>query len=123
MRKLELRDVIAATRLITAMDIKEEFKSLAVKLNDFNKKKHSEAELDASRMSFGIDMWWIILSGASKKRIESDLYALISSLIDVPAEDVPKMAPDELISTFKEKVEVKEFANFFKRALQSMMQS
>lgn len=123
MRKLELRDVIAATRLITAMDIKEDFKSLAVELNNFNKKEHSELELDDSRMRFGIDIMWIILSGASKKRIESDLYALISSIIDVPAERVPKMGPEELISAFKEKVEVEEFINFFKRALQSMMQN
>ena len=121
MRKLELRDVVAMTRLITSMDIKEDFKTLAVGLNNFNKEEHSEAELDEAKMRFGIDAWWIILSGASKKRIESDLYALISSVIDVPAEEIPKMSPEGLISAFKEKVEVEEFANFIKRALQSML--
>ena len=108
MRKLELRDVIAMTRLITAMDIKEDFKTLAVGLNNFNKENHSEAELDEGRMSFGIDALWIILSGASKKRIESQLYEFISSVIDVPANEVSKMNPDALLHMIKENVEVKE---------------
>ena len=123
MRGLELRDVVAMSRMIAEMDIKEDVKKTVVDLYDFNQKKHSEAESKAAQVRFGVDILWIIMAGASKKRIESQLYEFIATVIDVPATEVAKMSPDVLLTTIKENVEVKEFTNFFKSAVRSMMQS
>ena len=123
MRGLELRDIVAMSRMIADMDIKEDVKKTVMDLYEFNQKKHSDAETEAAKMRFGVDIMWIIMAGASKKRIESQLYEFISSIIDVPANEVSKMSPDALITTIKENVEVKEFTNFFKSAVRSMMQN
>lgn len=123
MRGLELRDIVSMSRMIAEMDIKEDIKKTVMDLYEFNQKKHSEAEAEAAKMRFGVDIIWIIMAGASKKRIESQLYEFISSVIDVPANEVSKMNPDALLQMIKENVEVKEFTNFFKSAVRSMMQS
>lgn len=123
MRGLELRDVIIATRMITEMDIKEDLKNIVVAAYAFNAQEHEEDEKEAFRLRFGIDLWWILLSGASKKRIESDLFSFIGSLIAAEPEDVSKMKVQDLVLSFKEKVDMKEFVTFFKNAVQSMMQN
>lgn len=123
MRGLELRDVIIATRMITEMDIKEDLKNIVVAASAFNAQEHEKDEKEAFKLRFGIDLWWILLSGASKKRIESDLFSFIGSLIEAEPEDVAKMKVQDLVLSFKEKVDMKEFVAFFKNAVQSMMQN
>ena len=104
MRNLQTQDVFAFVRLIDEVGIKNELKTLIMN-------KNSVAEL--TQESFGYDLIFALISGASKKKAEEALYEFFANIMEIAPDDIRVMEPTEFLEKAVKVADPEKWKNFF----------
>ncbi len=104
MRNLETQDVFAFVRLIDEVGIKDELKTLIMSKDKMT---------DLTQESFGYDLIFTLISGASKKKAEEALYEFFSGIMEIDKEVIRHMEPTEFIESAIKIADVEKWKNFF----------
>lgn len=108
MRNLTTKDVFAMSRIITKMDIKDELRKLA------------ENSGGQARLDVGIDIFMVLLTRASSKAVENDIYEFLGSVLETTPEAVADMNPNALIESLTGP-ESGEWKDFFMKVQKLIM--
>lgn len=103
MRGLELQDVFSMARIISKIDIADEIKAMAEKINDKNTK-------DAERA--GIEFLFRLIGKASTKETEKEIYSFLADVLEVKIDDLRHMKPTAFVDLMKG-ADVAEWKDFF----------
>jgi len=104
MRNLETQDIFAFVRLIDEVGIKDELKTLIMSKDKMT---------DLTAESFGYDLMFTLISGASKKKAEEALYEFFSGIMEVPVDDIRHMDAVEFIESALKVADVEKWKSFF----------
>lgn len=104
MRNLQTQDIFAFVRLIDEVGIKDEIKTLIMS-------KDSIGEI--TQESFGYDMVFTLVSGASQKRAEEALYEFFSGIMECSPDEIRTMEPTEFIEKAIECADIEKWKSFF----------
>lgn len=104
MRNLQTQDVFAFVRLIDEVGIKDDLKKLILS-------KDSIKEL--TQESFGYDLIFTLISGASKKKAEQALYEFFAPLMEKTPDEVRIMEPTDFIESVIKVADVEKWKSFF----------
>lgn len=111
MRNLQTQDVFAFVRLIDEVGIKDELKTLIMSKDKMT---------DLTQESFGYDLIFTMISGASKKKAEEALYEFFANILECDKEDVRTMEPTEFIEKAIQVAEVEKWKRFFESVAKLM---
>lgn len=104
MRNLGNEDIFAIGRILSKANLKEEIKKLTLD-NNFKTEKDME--------KLGFDLIFTFLVSCSDRAVETEIYQLISSLLECEIEEVKKMNPIETFNKLKEVADWSEWQTFF----------
>ena len=104
MRNLQTQDIFAFVRLIDEVGIKDELKTLIM-----SKDKMS----DLTQESFGYDIVFTLVSGASKKKAEEALYEFFANIMECDTDTIKTMEPTEFIEKAIKVADVEKWKSFF----------
>ncbi len=104
MRNLETGDVFAFVRLIDEVGIKDQLKNLIMS-------KDSVADLTAE--SFGYDLIFALIEGASKKKAEDAIYEFFGGIMEVSPDELRHSDPTEFLENILKIADVEKWQNFF----------
>lgn len=111
MRNLQTQDVFAFVRLIDEVGIKDELKALIMSKDKMT---------DLTQESFGYDLIFTMISGASKKKAEEALYEFFANILECDKEDVRTMEPTEFIEKAIQVADVEKWKRFFESVAKLM---
>lgn len=111
MRKLETRDIFAGARIVAAVGVKEELKKMALS----QKEKGKKAE------DVGFDLIYTIFEKAAQVGVEYKIYEFLGNLFEVTPEEVASLDPCDCLDKIEEVATMKQWKDFFSRAV-SLMQ-
>lgn len=111
MRNLQTQDVFAFVRLIDEVGIKDELKTLIMSKDKMT---------DLTQESFGYDLIFTMISGASKKKAEKALYEFFANILECDKEDVRTMEPTEFIEKAIQVADVEKWKRFFESVAKLM---
>lgn len=111
MRNLQTQDVFAFVRLIDEVGIKDELKTLILSKDKMT---------DLTQESFGYDLIFTMISGASKKKAEEALYEFFANILECDKEDVRTMEPTEFIEKAIQVADVEKWKRFFESVAKLM---
>jgi hypothetical protein len=111
MRNLQTQDIFAFVRMIDEVGIKDQLKELVMS-------KDNIAELTAE--SFGYDLLFTLLEGASKKKAEESIYEFFSNIMECPKDDIRQMEPTEFLENVLKIADVEKWKSFFTSAAKLM---
>lgn len=111
MRNLQTQDVFAFVRLIDEVGIKDELKTLIMSKDKMT---------DLTQESFGYDLIFTMISGASKKKAEEALYEFFANILECDKEDVRTMEPTEFIEKAIQIADVEKWKRFFESVAKLM---
>lgn len=111
MRNLQTQDVFAFVRLIDEVGIKDELKTLIMSKDKMT---------DLTQESFGYDLIFTMISGASKKKAEEALYEFFANILECDKEDVKTMEPTEFIEKAIQVADVEKWKRFFESVAKLM---
>lgn len=104
MRSLQTQDVFAFVRLIDEVGIKDELKELILSKDSIK---------DLTQESFGYDLLFTLISGASKKKSEEMLYEFFANILEVDKETIRTMDPTEFLEKAIKAADPEKWKNFF----------
>ena len=104
MRKLETGDVFAFVRLIDDVGIKDQLKELILSKDDIQ---------SLTEESFGFDLLFALIDGASKKKSEDALYEFFAPIMEVEKEEIRHMDPVDFLQMIMEIADMEKWKNFF----------
>ena len=104
MRNLQTQDIFAFVRLIDEVGIKDELKTLIMS---------KDTIADITSESFGYDMVFTLVSGASKKKAEEALYEFFANIMECSPDEIRTMEPTEFIEKAIKVADVEKWKNFF----------
>lgn len=104
MRNLTTRDIFSMSRIVTKMGIKEELRRLA------------DTSTAQSKLDVGIDIFMAIITKASTKEAENEIYAFLGSVLDTTPEAIADMDPNKLIESLTGP-ESEQWKDFFMKVL------
>lgn len=108
MRKMMMKDVFRAARLITKAGIKEELKKIVTK-DDYKDK-----------LEGGMDLVSVVISGMSNEKLEKELYEFAADILECKPEDIETSDPIELVERFRNDEGHESWADFFTRVMKLM---
>lgn len=111
MRSLQTKDIFAFVRLIDEVGIKEELKSLILSKDSLK---------DITQESFGYDMIFTLISGASKKKAEEALYEFFGGLFEIDKDKVGELEPTDFFQKVIEVADVEKWKSFFESVAKLM---
>lgn len=111
MRNLQTQDVFAFVRLIDEVGIKDELKTLIMSKDKMT---------DLTQESFGYDLIFTMISGASKKKAEEALYEFFANILECDKENVRTMEPTEFIEKAIQVADVEKWKRFFESVAKLM---
>ena len=104
MRNLQTQDIFAFVRLIDEVGIKDELKTLIMSKDKMT---------DLTQESFGYDMVFTLISGASKRKAEEALYEFFANIMECDKEEIRTMEPTEFIEKAIKVADVEKWKSFF----------
>lgn len=104
MRNLQTQDIFAFVRLIDEVGIKDELKTLIMS---------KDTIADITSESFGYDMVFTLVSGASKKKAEEALYEFFANIMECSPDEIRTMEPTEFIEKAIKVADVEKWKSFF----------
>ncbi len=104
MRSLQTQDVFAFVRLIDEVGIKDELKELILS---------KDSVKDLTQESFGYDLIFTLISGASKKKSEEMLYEFFANILETDKEKIRTMDPTEFLEQAIKAADPEKWKNFF----------
>lgn len=112
MRQLVTRDIFSMARIITKANLKDEFRRII-----------RESEAGETKMNLGIDLMLGIISSASSKAVENDIYAFLADILESTPDDIANSDPDLLISRLTTDDGSKQWKDFFSKLAKWMQRS
>lgn len=104
MRNLQTQDIFAFVRLIDEVGIKDELKTLIMS---------KDKMADLTQESFGYDIVFTLVSGASKKKAEEALYEFFANIMECDTDTIRTMEPTEFIEKAIKVADVEKWKSFF----------
>lgn len=104
MRNLQTQDIFAFVRLIDEVGIKDELKKLILS---------KDSIADITTESFGYDLIFTLIEGASKKKAEEALYEFFSNIIEKSKEELRTMDAVDFIETIIKVADPEKWKSFF----------
>lgn len=104
MRSLETQDIFAFVRLIDEVGIKEELKKLIMSKDKI---------ADLTQESFGYDLIFTLISGASKKNAENALYEFFAGIFEEDKKIIRHMDPTDFMEKAIKAAEPEKWKSFF----------
>ena len=104
MRNLQTQDVFAFVRLIDEVGIKDELKTLIMSKDKIT---------DLTQESFGYDLIFTLISGASKKKAEEALYEFFANIMEISTDEIRTMDPTEFLEKAIKVADPEKWKNFF----------
>lgn len=104
MRNLQTQDVFAFVRLIDKVGIKNELKTLILSKDSIK---------DLTQESFGYDLIFTLISGASTKPAEEALYEFFANIMECDKESLRTMDATEFLEKAVKVAEPEKWKNFF----------
>ena len=104
MRSLETQDIFAFVRMIDEVGIKDQLKELVMS-------KDNIADITAE--SFGYDLIFALIEGASKKNAEESIYEFFAGIMEIDKEEIRHMEPTQFIESVIKIADVEKWKNFF----------
>ena len=104
MRNLQTQDVFAFVRLIDKVGIKDELKTLVMSKDKI---------ADLTTESFGYDIVFTLISGASTKPAEEALYEFFANIMECDKETLRTMEATEFLEKAVKVADVEKWKNFF----------
>jgi len=104
MRNLQTQDVFAFVRLIDKVGIKNELKTLILSKDSIK---------DLTQESFGYDLIFTLISGASTKPAEEALYEFFANIMECDGESLRTMDATEFLEKAVKVAEPEKWKNFF----------
>lgn len=103
MRKLRTSDIFSAARVLTALNVKEDIKKIA--LESQGKKKAQD--------NVGFEVLYTLFERAVEKNSERRIYEFLSGIFEISPEEVEKLPPTECINKALEAADIEEWKAFF----------
>ncbi len=113
MRKLASIDIFAFCRVVTAIGIKDEVKSIAMKVDKASDLKEE----------LGFDLLFNIFEKATAKKGEKALFEFFAGIFEMSPEDVSRMDPVDFMDTVLEAADIEKWKAFFSRVAALMQRS
>jgi len=107
MRNLQAKDIFSMSRLIMSLDLKDEFKKIADKVD-------GKADLN----SVGYEMFFTVLGKCTDENIEKKVYEFLSGPLEIKVEEVATMDIIDLSEKVMEVASIEKWKLFFNRASQ-----
>lgn len=109
MRGLNTQDIFKASRLVTSLDLKDEFKKIADNATD-------KSDTDA----LGYEMFFTILNKCSDENTEKKVYEFLAGPLEIKQEEVATMDIFLLAEKVLEVASIDKWKLFFNKASQLM---
>lgn len=103
MRKLKTTDIFSAARVITALNVKDDIKKIALESKG---KKLKQDDV-------GFDVLFTIFEKAVEKQSEQKIYEFLANIFECTVEEVENLPPTETIQKALEAANVEEWKAFF----------
>lgn len=111
MRSLETGDVFAFVRLIDEVGIKDQLKNLILSKDDIE---------NLTAESFGYDLLFALIDGASQKKAEEAIYEFFAPIMETDKESIRHMDPVDFMESIMKMADVEKWKNFFTSAAKLM---
>ncbi len=107
MRNLQAKDIFSMSRLIMSLDLKDEFKKIADKVD-------GKADLN----SIGYEMFFTVLGKCTDENTEKKVYEFLSGPLEIKVEEVATMDIFDLSEKIMEVASIDKWKLFFNKASQ-----
>ncbi|MBS4958684.1 MULTISPECIES: hypothetical protein [Clostridium] len=107
MRNLQTKDIFCMSRLIMSLNLKEELKNLADKID-----KNSNVE------ALGFEVFFTILGKCTDENSEKKIYDFLSGPLEIKSEEVATMDPIDLFDKIMKIASVEKWKLFLSKASQ-----
>ena len=107
MRNLRTSDIFSACRLLNAIGVREEIRTVAMQAEESKTKK--------VKVDMGFDLLFGILEKATQESAEEEIYKFIANLFECDWENVRDMDPVELLEKLEEVANFEKWKSFFVR--------
>lgn len=104
MRSLKATDIFAMARLVNAIGIKEEVKTIAMKANKLS---------DITVEEQGFDLLFGIFEKATEKKAEAKFFEFFSGIFEKPVKELENMDPVDFLNGVLEAANVEKWKAFF----------
>lgn len=111
MRNLKSSDIFAACRLLNAIGVRDEFKSIAEKVNNIK---------ELNQFDVGYDLVFNVFEKATSSKAEKEWYQFFSNIFECKAQEVEKMDAIEFFDKVLEVADVNAWRDFFSRVAKLM---
>lgn len=111
MRNLQSSDLFAACRLLSAIGIRDEIKSVAEKANTLK---------DITQFDLGYDLMYNLFEKATTSQSEKEFYKFFSNILECKPDEIAKMDPCEFLDKILEIADVQKWRDFFSKVLSLM---
>lgn len=105
MRKLNLKDMFKASRMIISLDLKEDILEITEKLEQFK-----------TANAVGYELIFRAFEKATTEEAENSIYEFLSGPFEKSAQEVSEMPIEEMMNEIKGTLPIMEFITFFKTA-------
>ena len=112
MRGLEFRDIFSMARIFTKVELDKEIEAMSEKIRN-GEKLNTEA--------VGIKFISTVLSKASTKEVENEIYAFLGDVFEIEPDELKHMKPKQVKELFKE-ADLEEWKDFFTDVVQFIRQ-
>lgn len=107
MRNLQAKDIFSMSRLIMSLDLKDEFKKIADKVD-------GKTDLN----SIGYEMFFTVLGKCTDEKTENKVYEFLSGPLEIKVEEVAIMDIFDLSEKIMEVASIDKWKLFFNKASQ-----
>ncbi len=111
MRSLETHDVFAFVRMLDEVGIKDQLKELIMSKDDIQ---------DLTAESFGYDLLFTILEGASRKNAEEAIYEFFAPIMEKEKDEIRHMDPIDFLEAIMKMADMEKWKSFFTSVAKSM---
>lgn len=103
MRGLEFQDIFSMARIISKTELNKDIEALV-------KRSQNGEKLDTEAV--GIEFVMTVLSKASTREVEKEIYSFLADVFEVKVDDLRHMKPAKVLDLFKE-ADAAEWKDFF----------
>lgn len=107
MRSLQTRDIFAMARVVTSLNLKDEIKKIADKVD-----KNSNAN------DVGYEVIFTIFSKCTDENSEKKIYEFLAGPLEIKVEEVAKLDPVDLVERVLQIADIDKWKSFLSKASQ-----
>ena len=111
MRSLRSSDIFSACRLLSAIGVREEFKSIAEKTNTMK---------ELTQFDVGYELVFGLIEKATSSKAEKEWYSFFANIFECKPKDIEEMNPCDFLDKMIEVADVEQWKAFFHRVASLM---